>query len=40
MIEAGHLVKSPAEVGYAFENPFFRRWVERETMRDLGAPAS
>jgi Cdc6-like AAA superfamily ATPase len=39
MIEAGHLVKSPSKTGYSFENPFFCRWVERETMGDLGAPA-
>lgn len=36
MIEAGHLVKAEERVGYAFENPFFRRWVEAETMGDLG----
>jgi hypothetical protein len=38
LIEAGHLVKSEEAVGYSFENPFFRRWVEAETMGDLGAP--
>ena len=38
LIDDGHLVKSPSAVGYSFENPFFRRWVEAETMGDLGAP--
>ncbi len=37
MIEAGFLVKSPTRTGYGFENPFFSRWVRRETMADLGA---
>jgi hypothetical protein len=37
MIEAGLMVKSPSRTGYGFENPFFRRWVRRETMADLGA---
>ena len=38
MVEAGHLVKSVAAVGYSFENPFFCRWVLTTTMGDLGAP--
>ncbi len=37
MIEAGYLVKASNTTGYSFENPFFCRWVERETMGDLGA---
>ncbi len=37
MIEAGLMVKSITRTGYGFENPFFRRWVRRETMADLGA---
>ena len=37
MIEAGNLVKSASRTGYSFENPFFCRWVARETMGDLGA---
>ena len=37
MIEAGYLVKSSGNAGYSYENPFFCRWVERETMGDLGA---
>lgn len=37
MIDAGFLVKLPARTGYRFENPFFSRWVRRETMADLGA---
>jgi hypothetical protein len=36
LIDAGHLVKSSSQTGYTFENPFFRRWVERETLGDLG----
>jgi hypothetical protein len=37
LIDAGFLVKSPTRTGYGFENPFFSRWVRRETMADLGA---
>lgn len=37
LIDAGHLLKSPSKTGYSFENPFYRRWVEKETMGDLGA---
>ncbi len=37
MIEAGYLVKSSSTTGYSFENPFFWRWVEQETLGDLGA---
>ncbi len=37
MIEAGFLVRASSITGYTFENPFFCRWVERETMGDLGA---
>lgn len=37
LIDAGHLLKSPSKPGYSFENPFYCRWVERETMGDLGA---
>jgi hypothetical protein len=39
LIGDGHLVKADVAVGYAFENPFFRRWVEVETLGDLGAAA-
>jgi len=37
MIEAGYLVRSSSTTGYSFESPFFCRWIERETMGDLGA---
>lgn len=40
LINDGHLVKAEVAVGYSFENPFFSRWVARETMGDLGAAAS
>jgi len=36
MIDAGLLVKSSSHTGYSFENPFFCRWVQQETMGDLG----
>lgn len=38
MIDAGVLIKSASTTGYTFENPFFCRWVQRETLGDLGAP--
>lgn len=37
LIQSGFLVKAPGTTGYGFENPFFRHWVKRETMADLGA---
>lgn len=40
MIEAGHLVRSDAAVGYGFDSPFFRRWILLQTMGDLGAQAA
>jgi len=39
MVEAGVLLKASSPSGYGFENPFFRRWVQRATIGDLGAPA-
>jgi hypothetical protein len=37
LVEAGMLLK-PADTrtGYAFDNPFFRRWVELHTLGDVG----
>lgn len=35
LIEHGHLVRSDSSTGYAYENPFFRRWVERSTLSDV-----
>ncbi len=40
LVEEAHLLKSESNTGYAFDSPFFRRWVERQTMLDLGAAAS
>ena len=37
LVEAGHLIRMESKTGYGFENPFFGRWVERETLGDLGA---
>jgi hypothetical protein len=37
LIEDGHLVRAETQTGYGFENPFFGRWVELETLGDLGA---
>lgn len=37
LIDAGVLIKAESHTGYGFENPFFGRWVKRETMGDLGA---
>jgi len=31
-----YLVKSSSHTGYSFENPFFCRWAQGETMGDLG----
>ena len=39
LIDAGLLVRASSSTGYGFENPFFGRWVSRETMADLGAGA-
>jgi hypothetical protein len=40
LIDQGHLVRQVGESGYGYESPFFRRWVEREAMGDLGAAAA
>jgi hypothetical protein len=37
LIGDGHLVRAETKTGYGFENPFFGRWVELETLGDLGA---
>lgn len=37
LVEAGHLLKPAASrTGYTFDNPFFRRWVELNTLADVG----
>ena len=37
LLEGGTLQKAPeSAVGYAFDNPFFRDWVARSTLDDLG----
>jgi hypothetical protein len=38
MIDAGILLRAGSPTGYEFDNPFFGRWVETETLGDLGAP--
>ncbi len=35
LVHAGHLVKAANPVGYAFDSPFFRRWVEQTTLGDV-----
>lgn len=40
MIDSGILVRAESTSGYAFDNPFFGRWVATETLGDLGAPAA
>ena len=39
MVESGILVKVENASGYAFDNPFFGRWVVTETLGDLGPMA-
>jgi hypothetical protein len=36
LVNAGHLLKSETASGYAFDNPFFRRWVQVNTLADVG----
>jgi hypothetical protein len=46
LIKAGHLVREDAytgkrvstPVGYAFDSPFFKAWVIRHTLTDIGIP--
>lgn len=37
LIESGILIRTDSATGYAFDNPFFGRWVAMETLGDLGA---
>ena len=39
LIDSAVLLKAESRTGYAFDNPFFGRWVEMETLGDLGAGA-
>lgn len=36
LVERGYLVRAETPTGYAFENPFMRRWVEVRTLPDIG----
>ena len=36
LVEAEHLVHT--EGGYAFDDPYFRRWIQRNALADLGLP--
>jgi hypothetical protein len=36
LVNAAHLLKSGTESGYAFDSPFFRRWVVTHTLADVG----
>lgn len=36
LVNAGHLLKAPTTSGYAFDSPFFRRWVVLNTLADVG----
>ena len=36
MIDDGILVRGDSRTGYAFDSPFFRRWVQRTTLGDVG----
>ena len=37
LVNAGHLVKGGSRSGYLFDSPFLRRWVEQNTLADVGA---
>ena len=38
LVGTGILLKTPeSPTGYTFDNPFFREWVRRHTIEDLGA---
>ena len=36
LINGGHLLKSDTSTGYAFDSPFLRRWVQLNTLADVG----
>lgn len=36
LVNAGHLLKGASNSGYAFDSPFFRRWVALHTLADVG----
>lgn len=35
LVDRGHLLRRDTSTGYAFESPFFRRWVEQNTLSDV-----
>ena len=39
LINGGHLLKSGTSTGYAFDSPFLRRWVQLNTLADVGMRA-
>ena len=36
LMNGGHLLKSATTTGYAFDSPFLRRWVQLNTLADVG----
>ena len=36
LVNGGHLLKSATTTGYAFDSPFLRRWVQLNTLADVG----
>jgi hypothetical protein len=36
LLNGGHLLKSATSTGYAFDSPFLRRWVQLNTLADVG----
>ena len=36
LLDQGHLVRADTRTGYAFENPFVRRWIEVRALPDIG----
>lgn len=37
LVNAGHLAKGESRSGYIYDSPFLRRWVELNTLADVGA---
>lgn len=36
LMNGGHLLKAATSTGYAFDSPFLRRWVQLNTLADVG----
>jgi hypothetical protein len=36
LMSGGHLLRSATSTGYAFDSPFFRRWIQLNTLADVG----